>query len=189
MQGSSKHFLLNTPSFVICLLAFTCVVRMKTHSIFALIAVSLFVGGLCISSTSASSSRSDKVSVQAVKKFLNQLAQTNDLKVEKAIMAQRNYSEQEAELQTVLNEIREAKAQAAWDTFAETAQNKTALAQLYARLLEKQIQMQDFSDEEKVEMQSILSTIKEKLAGLGSTLKGGFNKLKNKVKNFIEKHG
>ena len=73
----------------------------------------------------------------------------------------------------VLNRLmNEVKAQ-------EQQDGRPALAQLYIRMLENEAQMQDFSDEERAQIESILSWIKKKFNTVGTKIRSGFNKVKN----------
>ena len=55
----------------------------------------------------------------------------------------------------------------------------TALAQLYLHLLENEVQKQDMSDEDRAEMESIFSKLKQKFTNFGNKIAGGFRKVKN----------
>ena len=90
-------------------------------------------------------------------------------------------SDQEVELQAVFNQLleRESKAQEVLNNAIETQDDKTALAQLYFRLLENEVQKQGLSDEDMAEMQSIL----DKLRAFGRKVKNAFNKLGKKIKS------
>lgn len=54
-----------------------------------------------------------------------------------------------------------------------------ALAQVYLRLLENEVQKQDMSDEDRAEMESIFSKWGKKFKNFRNKIAGGFRKFKN----------
>ena len=54
-----------------------------------------------------------------------------------------------------------------------------ALAQVYLRLLENEVQKQDMSDEDRAEMESISSKLRNKFKNFRNKIAGGFRKFKN----------
>lgn len=62
-----------------------------------------------------------------------------------------------------------------------------ALTQLYLRLLEKEVQRQDFTDEDKAKIESIFDNIRNAFTNFGDKIKSGFTSFGEKVKNFF--HG
>ena len=61
-------------------------------------------------------------------------------------------------------------------------QDETALAQLYFRLLENEVKQQDFSDEDRAKIESILSKMRNFFHGLGHKIRRGFSSFGSKVK-------
>ena len=62
-----------------------------------------------------------------------------------------------------------------------------ALTQLYFQLLKKEVQRQDFSDEDKAKIESIFDNIKNAFTNFGNKVKSGFASFGEKMKNFF--HG
>ena len=67
------------------------------------------------------------------------------------------------------------------DSVVEEQENDddTALAQIYLRLLENEVQKQDMSNEDRAEMESIFSNLKQKFKNFGNKVAGGFRKIKS----------
>ena len=80
--------------------------------------------------------------------------------------------------QVVNRRMNEAKAR-------EQQHGRSALARLYICMQENEAWMQDFSDEERAQIESVLSRIKKKFNALGTRIRGGFSK----VKNFFRRRG
>ena len=87
-----------------------------------------------------------------------------------------SFSDRQSKLLKVLQQLNVAEIQSPQDFLVEEQEDKTALAQLFLRLLENEVQKQDMSD---AEMESIFSGLKEKFSNLGNKIKGAFNKVKN----------
>ena len=144
----------------------------------------LFLGGLCATHTSANQSfnKKGKAMVQAVSRLLNQIKSQDD----EAALAQRSSLDQVAKLRMVLKQLlHQAKAQTSRGTILEAQDDKTALAQLYVHLLESQIQKQ----EDKAEIQSLTSDIRDTFSTLENKLKGGFKTFESKVKDLFQSIG
>ena len=90
-------------------------------------------------------------------------------------------SNREDKLLKVLQQLNVAEVQSPQDSLVEE-QDKTALAQLFLRLLENEVQKQDMSD---AEIESIFSRLKQKFANFRNKVKGAFKK----VKNFFHRKG
>lgn len=120
--------------------------------------------------------------VQAVSRLLNQIKSQDD----EAALAQRSSLDQVAKLRMVLKQLlHQAKAQTSRGTILEAQDDKTALAQLYVHLLESQIQKQ----EDKAEIQSLTSDIRDTFSTLENKLKGGFKTFESKVKDLFQSIG
>ena len=63
--------------------------------------------------------------------------------------------------------------------------DRLALAQLHLRLM-NEAKKQDFSDKDKAEIESILSSIKDRFVNLGDKIKNGLTSFGSKVKNFFQ---
>lgn len=134
-------------------------------------AASLLVGVLCVSARPSHY----KAEAQLVNRLLKQLARA---KVDKTALAQLDGDE---ETDMMLNLLSKAKAQS-------EQKDKTASALNYVHKLEREVQMQDFDDEERAEVESLLSTLKDKFLNIGSKVKSGFKKFGSKVRNFFHKY-
>ena len=86
----------------------------------------------------------------------------------------------DSELQMILNQLNEAKAERDAFVEAQDAKDQAALAQIFVHLLENEVQNQSYSDEKKAEIESWLLN---KFRALGRKIKGGFKKFGQKVKN------
>ena len=60
---------------------------------------------------------------------------------------------------------------------------KSALVQLYLRMLENEVKEQDYSDEDRAKIESIFSKMKNFFHNLGDKVKNSFSKFGEKVKN------
>lgn len=98
----------------------------------------------------------------------------------------RPLSDQDAEIEEFLSQMNEAKAQnlMSRDMMFEPPD---ALTQLYLHLLKKEVQKQDFSDEDRAKIESVLDNIRNAFTNFGNTIKNGFTSFGEKVKNFF--HG
>ena len=125
--------------------------------------------------------------VQAVSELLNQIKSQDD----DSRPAQRSSLDRGANLRKLLKLlISKVKAQASQGNIAEAQNDKIALAQLYIHLLENKVQEQDYvSDEDKAEIQSLISGIKDAFSTFGNKLKGGFNTFGSKVKDLFNSIG
>lgn len=94
-------------------------------------------------------------------------------------------SDRETKLLKAIKMLGQVKAQTPKDAVVEEQDDRAALAQLYVRLLENEVEKQDFSDEDRAEIESLLSRMRQKFAALGRRIKGGFRK----VKNFFRRKG
>ena len=137
----------------------------------------------------------DKPIVEAASSPLNR-GKSKD----KSTLVQRSSSNQDATLRVALEQLLStANDQVSQDgsgektavrmTRASSQNSKAALAQLLVRLLENRVSKQDMSDEDKVEIQTLLSKVKKILSDFGNKVKGGLNTVGEKVKNFFNSIG
>ena len=89
----------------------------------------------------------------------------------------------DSELQMILNQLNEAKAE--WDAFvdaqdalveAQDARDQAALAQIFVRLLKNEVQNQSYSDGKRAEIESLFHRLgrwlKKRFEDLGKKLRG-----------------
>ena len=161
------------------------VIKMKS-SLFALVAI--FLGGLCVMFVSANpTTKTDlKAKLEAMDRLLSQ-----KLLGDRAVLSQQSSSlDKKGKVRMSMKQLRKAKVQTPRDAIVETEDDRTALNQLFARLMKSdKARKQDMSDEDKAKVANIFSTIKQRFATLGNKLKGGFNRFESKAKNFFQGKG
>ena len=86
-------------------------------------------------------------------------------------------------LLNALQQLKLAEAQSMRDSLVEKQDYRDVLAQAFISKLENEVQKQDMDDEERAEMESLISRIKQKF----SNLRNKFRAFGGKVKRFF--HG
>ena len=82
----------------------------------------------------------------------------------------------DSELQMILNQLNEAKAERDAFVEAQDARDQAALAQIFVRLLKNEVQNQSYSDGKKAEIESLLHRLgrwlKKRFEDLGKKIRG-----------------
>ena len=95
----------------------------------------------------------------------------------------------EDKLLNALKQLSAAEVQSPQDSLVEEQEEEddTALAQLYLHLLENEVQKQNMSDEDRAEMESIFSKLKQKVRNFRNKIVKGYRRFKQKVKKFFHR--
>ena len=95
----------------------------------------------------------------------------------------------EDKLLNALKQLSAAEVQSPQDSLVEEQEEEddTALAQLYLHLLENEVQKQNMSDEDRAEMESIFSKLKQKFRNFRNKIVKGYRRFKQKVKKFFHR--
>lgn len=157
-------------------------------SFFAVFAISAIVlGGRCITLASANPTTNLMAKLQATDRLFSQKL----LEDEPAALSQQPSSlvPEKRTVRAISKQQRKVKVQTPRDVIVETEDDRTALNQLFARLVKTGTHKQDMSNEDEAKVKNTLSKIKQRFDTLGSRLKGGFNCFESRVKNIFKENG
>lgn len=158
-------------------------VKMKTSLLVMFVISAIFFGGLCIMLTSANPTSDLKAKLQAMDRLFSQKL------LDDGALPSRQPSSLVPEKREAFKQQRKVKVRTPRDVIVETEDDRTALNQLFARLVKNETDNQDMSDEDEAKIKNSLLKMKRRFDTLRSKLKGGFNYFETRVKNVFQENG